>query len=447
MPKLTKQFIENEIQSPTIAQAIYRDDELRGFAIRVTPQSKSFIVERRINKINKRITIGKYPDLSVEAARKLARVMIGEMASGNDPRSGKPVGSSSGVTLREVLEKYLAVKRLRPQTQRAYRQLVGKNLCDWLDVPLTAITKDMVEVRHQELSLTPTRRGTSGHGRANNTLKALSALISFASDRYGTEGDPLIKVNPVSRLTRTNAWHTIRPRQGIIQDHKLADWYRAVATLKNDVARDFLIFLLLTGMRRGETQRLQWSHVDLEQELLTVPREITKTDREHCLPLSKFLVALLKQRYPNRVHSDWVFQSSKDRSKHISEQIYFVKEVRDKSGIYFQLHDLRRTFLTMAEKLDVPHYALKKLVNHHIGSEITGRYIILDVERLRPHMKAITESFLELLGANVHELSQWKRIEAANLVSGRQLHLSLKDPHSDEPDSRAPTKNLHMRIV
>ena len=48
MSKLTKQFIELEIQAPITGQRFYRDEDLPGFAIRVTRNSKSFILEKRV---------------------------------------------------------------------------------------------------------------------------------------------------------------------------------------------------------------------------------------------------------------------------------------------------------------------------------------------------------------------------------------------------------------
>ncbi|CAN5207239.1 hypothetical protein BH10CYA1_BH10CYA1_59220 [soil metagenome] len=107
-------------------------------------------------------------------------------------------------------------------------------------------------------------------------LRKLSALINFANDRYGTDDELLLKTNPVSRLSRNRSWHRIYPRQGIIPDHKLKHLYLAVSTLHHEVARDFLLFLLFTGMRFGETRKLKWCHVDFENKILTVLREITK---------------------------------------------------------------------------------------------------------------------------------------------------------------------------
>jgi integrase len=186
-----------------------------------------------------------------------------------------------------------------------------------------------------------------------------------------------------------------------------------------------LLFLLLTGMRFGETRKLKWCHVDFENKILIVPRELTKSDREHRLPLSDFLVSLLKKRYIYRNRSEWVFQSCRLKDKHLGGGVAIVSRVRAKSGIAFTFHDLRRTFLTMGEKLDVPPYALKRLVNHSVSNDMTGRYLILDIERLRSHMSRITSAFLELLDINGSDMREWKPVEEAELTEINQLLIPL----------------------
>jgi len=68
------------------------------------------------------------------------------------------------------------------------------------------------------------------------------------------------------------------------------------------------------------------------------------------------------------------------------------------SGIHFIVHDLRRTFITIAEGLDVLAYALKRLMNHKMNGDITAGYIVTDVERLRKPMQQITDYFLKCMG-------------------------------------------------
>jgi hypothetical protein len=59
----------------------------------------------------------------------------------------------------------------------------------------------------------------------------------------------------------------------------------------------------------------------------------------------------------------------------------------------YSVHDLRRTFITTAESLDIPACSLKRLLNHRIRNDVTQGYIVLDVERLRGPMQKI-ETFL-----------------------------------------------------
>ena len=68
------------------------------------------------------------------------------------------------------------------------------------------------------------------------------------------------------------------------------------------------------------------------------------------------------------------------------------------SVIQFTVHDLRRTFITIAESLDISAHALKRLLNHKMTGDITAGYIVTDVERLRKPMQQITDYFLKCMG-------------------------------------------------
>jgi integrase len=427
MPKLTRQFIESEIQPPATGQRFYRDEELPGFAIRVTCNSKSYILEKRVGGANRRITIGKCRELSLDAARKQAQIMLGEIAKGNDPKTGKRINTPKDTTLREAVHLYLEVKTLRPATQKNYRSSIFLHLRDWLDLPVRSITKDMCEQRFRDLTISPNRTRTSGQGRANCALKRLGTILSFAYDRCGTDDEPLLKTNPVSRLSRNRSWHRINPRQGIIPDNRIKLWYGAVGTLQHEVSRDFLLFLLFTGLRVGETRRLKWCHVDFENAMLVIPRELTKSDREHRLPLSDYLVDLLKKRYVFRKNSEWVFQAPRLKNSPLSLSNGFLCRVRAKCGINFKMHDLRRTFLTKAERLGVPTYVLKRLVNHSLSKDMTGQYIVLDIDSLRPHMACITNAFLDLIDMNDIGVRKVKPIEQPVYEQINQLQIPLNN--------------------
>ena len=75
-----------------------------------------------------------------------------------------------------------------------------------------------------------------------------------------------------------------------------------------------------------------------------------------------------------------------------------IAKVREASGVSFTLHDLRRTFITVAEGLDISSYTLKRLLNHKNNRDVTAGYIVLNAERLRQPMERISSYILRAAG-------------------------------------------------
>ncbi len=73
-----------------------------------------------------------------------------------------------------------------------------------------------------------------------------------------------------------------------------------------------------------------------------------------------------------------------------------LKIIGRTTGIAVTLHDLRRTFVTVAESCDIAPMALKALVNHSLGNGITENYIQMNVERLREPAERVCRKMLEL---------------------------------------------------
>lgn len=389
MPRLSKSFIDH-VDIPQAApgkqaQAFYRDSALPGFGLRVTNTGvKSFIVEKRIKGRVKRITIGRYGPLTPEKARTKALSMLSDISLGGDPIAEKRAEQARGVTLSEAFESYLMARHdLKPGTIKNYRKCIDGALKSWKAKPLADITKDMVQAKHREI-------GQSAPARANNVMRVLRAVFNHAMEQYeNADGSPIILVNPTKRLSHGRSWYRVERRQGVIKPHQLQAWFAATEQLREPTTRDYLQLLLFTGLRKTEGATLTWRDVDLEHRTLTVPD--TKNRDPHTLPLPDFLHTLLTRRQ-EASESEWIFPSPR-REGPLTEPRSAVQGVAKRSGVPFTLHDLRRTFITVAESLDISAYAMKRLVNHRIVNDVTAGYIITDVERLRAPMQAV-ESFL-----------------------------------------------------
>ena len=375
------------------------DNELKGFGVRVSGRVKTFVLQGRV-KANGQTTkvrrkLGTYPAMSVEQARNEAKILLGLFAQGIDPLAKEREKEVKAITLREVFEPYKKARRLRPKTVQVYEGALRRCFSDWLDLPITQITKQMVQDRHQEISTANGPRG-KGEAQANQAMRVLRSLLNYAGSVYeDAEGKSIIVENPVKRLSQAKLWNHNRRRQSIVERAHLAAWWEAVSTL-NDTMRDFFIVCLLTGLRRSEAAGLQWKDIDLEAKTLRLEGDRTKNHEDHYLPLSDYLYRILNQRKEEYLlKSAYVFPG-----RNFHEPLVEVKRglqhVEKNAKVKFMTHDLRRTFLTIGESLDIPYYALKRLANHKDGNDVTSGYIKSDVERLRQPMQQITDAILGL---------------------------------------------------
>ena len=142
--KLTKTFIE-KIDNPKSGQQIYRDCNLRGFAVRAGSKSKVYIAEGQVNKRTVRCTIGRTDVMSTDIARKKAKELLCKMTDGINPNQNKRDDLQNNITLSQAFDFYLQNKDLSKGTIEGYKRTVRLYLKDWAKKPLRDITKQMVQ--------------------------------------------------------------------------------------------------------------------------------------------------------------------------------------------------------------------------------------------------------------------------------------------------------------
>lgn len=371
------------------------DANVSGLIIRVTSTgAKTFQVLKRANGVLKRVTLGRYPGMTIEQARKAARTTLNKISDGIDPIAAKRAARAKGVTLDEVLTAYLkARKKLKLRTISDYHACVRESFSDWKDKPLIDITEDMVKRRHTE-------RTKASKARTDNAFRVLRALFNFAMFEYKNDCDERIfKENSVDVLSHVEAWNNVARRKTLLRTHEIKPWFEAVMSLSNerssgvsDVVRDFLLLLIFTGLRRTEASKLRRNQISLQARTLTISD--TKNSETHTLPLPDFVFDLLKRRMESG-DSEFVFAG---HGGYITHPDNYIREIAKATGIHITPHDLRRTFATIAESLDLSSYAVKRLLNHKMKHDVTAGYIVADVERLRGPMTRIQDFILKAAG-------------------------------------------------
>lgn len=399
--KITKTFVDS-VPYPDLGQNFYRDTELKGFGLRVGKGSKVYFAEAKVRNKTVRVTIGHHGVFTPEQARNEAKGILGMLARGINPNDVEKAKKARSVTLAEVLTAYLRARNsLKPRTVYDYQRFTKTYFKDWQNKPLAEISKDMIQRKHRQI-------GERSEAQANMAMRYMRALFNFAMAQYeDSVGNPIIADNPVKRLSQTRSWYRIERRQTVIKVHELAAWFNAVNNLpeltegKNkSLVRDYLFLLIFTGLRREEGLSLRWQDIDFKDRTMTIVD--TKNREPHRLPLSDFLYDLLFSRYEkNKLSSEeigiefspFVFPGTGQKG-YMDDPNKLMKKVIELSGVQFTPHDLRRTFITVAESLDISSYALKRLLNHKMTNDVTAGYIINDPERLRVPMQRITDYLL-----------------------------------------------------
>ena len=180
----------------------------------------------------------------------------------------------------------------------------------------------------------------------------------------------------------------------MVRPDQLPAFYAALGDLESKVAADYVRLLLFTGLRRNEAGSLKWTDVDFAAKTFTIPGERTKNGIALTLPMSDLVSTLLIARRAIG-NADFVFPAN-SKSGHIEEPKFAFDEIEQATGIKVSAHDLRRTFTTIAESLDISTLAIKALINHAPARDVTSGYVIIEPERLRAPAQRIADKLREL---------------------------------------------------
>jgi integrase len=393
--KLTAKAVER-LRAPTRSgkQELYWDTHLRGFGVLVsgTTNGKSYVVQREVKGKTRRVTLGPTNVLKFDKASKRAELTLADLYRGVDPKAAR----TDAATLRETLEAYLvANSKLRENSRKDYRLCVERHLSAWLDCPLRDITAEAIVKRHGAIAETIKAEGRySGQATADGAMRVLRLLWSFAA-----ESNPSLPPNPTRSLSRK--WFNVDRRKRLVKNNELPSFYAAVRALPNSVAADYLTLILFTGLRRTEAATLTWPDIDLSAREIHIPKERTKSGRELDLPLTDYVRDLLVAR--RALGQDKFVFPGPGKGGYLAEPKFFLNQVALATGITVSVHDLRRTYITVAESCDISPMAHKALVNHSLGKDrravdVTEGYVQMTVERLRGPAQKVCERLKELCG-------------------------------------------------
>jgi integrase len=386
--KLTKPIVENSIL-PAKGQKFLWDSEVKGFGVRLHPSGRTYIVQGRVNGIDRRVSLGRHGILTIQEARKKAKTQLADMLAGIDPAVEKKKSIAFGLTLQQLADKYIEARRdLKPSYVADIKKHLVGSFSQWTDRPAVEITRDKCATLFAELS-------ERSSAQANQAFRILRALLNYARAAYRPGDEPMIVENPVKILSDAKLWNRIQPRSGRIPTDKIGIAWKTLRELRDapdqtrigETIADTVSFLLLTGARWSEGAALNWDQVNLQEKWWYLPDPKNRIPLR--FPLPDAAVEIIERR-PRE--SAYVFPARSGKG-HIVEARGVLGKISAAVGVRVSPHDLRRTFRAVAGECGIEFWKTKLLMGHKISGDVTISHYTetSDLRYLAPESNKIAE--------------------------------------------------------
>ena len=378
---------------PRAREYTIRDARCAGLALRVQPSgARSWVCWHRTDGKTRRITLGRFEDLSVEDARAAYRAFQNTLDNPDAYTSALPV-IKSRLRFEQLCSEFITAKT------GIYAKSTLSSLGHYLSAQLLpAFGHRLVsEIMPSEIAAWFHEYSKTRPGGANQALGHIHTIFNWARQTGRLPTGFRDPTGPIKRSRR-------RPRGQMLNSEDITRLFAVLDTLgaRYQAAADAIRLILLTGCRSGEILRLQWRDVKQDRLRLrrtkTGPRDVLLSKaamrhlegmrtsrRTHAHPASPYLFPARHSKYPYRTSIDHAWRSIKTLANLPSN---------------LRLHDLRHTYASHALLCGETLFMTGKLLGHK-SPDSTSRYAHLEPTLLSDAAERISGEIAERLGAGV----------------------------------------------
>jgi integrase len=353
-----------------------------GFGIRISPHGrKSWVFMYWFEGMQKRMTFGVYPEMTLEKAHSAHAKAREHLINKIDPSElliQTNIAHRSSPTVSQLVNEYVEKwAKPRKRTWKEDARMLSKDVIPKLG------KRKAKDIKGRDIVLL--LDGIVERGSpiaANRTLRVIKKMFSFAVKRGILDASLCMEIDPPAKENQ---------RERVLNEEEIKMfWFGLDKAKMSDATRLVLRLLLITAQRKGEVSQAEWSEIDLKNGWWTIPKERSKNERIHRVPLSRMAIDIFRQAKVRLGDSKWVFPSSKDQpitprsiSRAIRNNSGKISSDSPKHtppyGDFFKInhftpHDLRRTATSMMASLGISEFDVSKVLNHTIQSVTNKHY-------------------------------------------------------------------------
>jgi integrase len=372
---------------PATGATYYVNDATQpGLSVRVSAGGvKAFVFTKFKQGRLTRITLGRVGALRLDAARKAAQALHGELALGVDVGAVRRAAkvAEKPETMQEAFQRFMGLKERRSRTVADYQAI-------WrLYIPAGLKRKAVKDVTAGDVE--GLRQAVGKRHRTANKIVTLIGSIMAKSGRWAD--------NPARGIAKHQ--EGVRTRRLGVEELS-----RVWSAIEGEPEwSDFFRLLILTGARRTPFCAMRWRDLDLEAGVWMVPVEWAKSKREMAIPLSREAVRILTARVErtagvtidSHARDQWVWPSADSATGHVVNPEKPWRRVQKAAGVKERatLHDIRRTLGSRLAMDGVAGATISKVLGH-VSPQSLKAYAHLDVTAGR---EAIERTFAGIAGS------------------------------------------------
>jgi integrase len=346
----------------------YYEGDGQGLYIEVFPTGgKAWRYRYRLNGKPEKVVLGKYPSMSLKAAREMRNELATTVSKGLSParhKSEARIIDAPAITL-EQFGKRFYTEQIKPNwkdPQNEQRYLT-KEIYPGLGA------KSLQEISIADIRDLVYRKRDNGFPAAAAKMRDLiKRIYDYAMECGLTDRNP-------ARVLKGKFIYRARARTRALSAEELRVYLEII--YRSNIRRQFKLafhIIVLTLIRKSELLLAEWREIDFDSAQWEIPPEHAKTKEALLIPLSKQVVQMFRELKSLAGDSHLIMPG---RGSSIKP---FAKNALNKAleGLTFPMapftiHDLRRTASTRLHELGFKPDVIEKALNHKIGG-IRGVY-------------------------------------------------------------------------
>ena len=331
---------------------------MRGLVLRVSPsgvKSWTVVYSRESDGSKRRVTLGKFPAITLEKARGKALAAVTAISEGNDPAADRRARREA-MTVEDLgglyVEKYAKRnKRTWAEDERLLRREV---------YPVIGDMKAMTVKRRDVLDIIEAKADAGHMAQSTQILAVIRKMFNWAVDGDYLKSSPATGIKPRGKPTK---------RDRVLSDEEARAIWNAlpVASLAPQTA-DIFRLLFLLGQRSGEICGMTRGEVDIGKETWTIPSRRTKNGLSHIVPLSDAALVIVSRAIEAAGEGGDVPLFSRTgepmQSNAISHAARLNLQIAREP---WTPHDIRRTVATGMAGLGIAPHIVEAVLNHISG--------------------------------------------------------------------------------